>query len=261
MLRRGVRGAKMAACRSSTSTERDVAWVVLPILAALLLLSVGQMGVVVTAIQLKYRPARKSDLNGIAKLLTATFENVPEWNVIQWKMAEDGYKKQLKTRMEKLVKQGAKHALIVVANEDAGGEIAGFMELGTMPSPLPVLSTTTISTWQGIEIESKIRPEKPYLANVAIGRDYRRNKMGSKLVRLAMKISETWCVAEEGDAALYLAVDKDNVAAISMYDKLKFVRIIDETEKISNEALRKLQRKPRLYFQKVLGQVKSDSTS
>jgi ribosomal protein S18 acetylase RimI-like enzyme len=189
----GFRGAKMAACRSSTATERDVAWSVLPFLVALLF-SVGRMGVVVAAIQLKYRPARTTDLPGIAKLLTATFENVPEWNVIQWKMAEDGYKKQLETRMEKLVKQGAKHALIVAANEDAGGEIAGFMELGTMPSPLAVLSsTTTTTTWQGIEIETKIRPEKPYLANVAVGRDYRRNKMGSKLVRLAMKISETWC--------------------------------------------------------------------
>lgn len=207
----------------------------------------------VAASQLKYRPARTADLPGIAKLLTATFENVPEWNFIQWKMAEDGYKKQLETRMETLVKQGAKHALIVAANDDAG-EIAGFMELGTMPSPFPVLTT-----WQGIETE--VRPEKPYLANVAVGRDYRRNKMGSKLVRLAMKISETWCVSGEGDVALYLAVDKDNVAAINMYDKLDFVRIIDETEKISKEALQKLRRKPRLYFQKILGEIESDTTS
>lgn len=197
----------------------------------------------VSCLQLQYRPARTSDLPGIAKLLTATFEQVPEWNFIQWKMAESGYQRQLEKRMSSLVQAGAKHTLIVVATES--GEIAGFMELGTMPSPIPVKTV-----WEGIETES--RPEMPYLANVAVGEAYQRQKMGSKLVLLAEKLSKRWCDSDQQEPALYLAVDKDNKPAVNMYDTLGFVRFIDETDKLPAEALRKMKRKPRLYYQKVL---------
>jgi ribosomal protein S18 acetylase RimI-like enzyme len=153
--------------------------------------------------------------------------------------------------MSSLVQAGAKHTLIVVANTESG-EIAGFMELGTMPSPIPLMSQ-----WEGIEIET--RPEMPYLANVAIAEAYQRQKMGSKLVLLAEKLSKKWCdldmmhyEEQQQQPALYLAVDKDNLAAVNMYDKLGFVRIIDETDKLSGEALRKMKRKPRFYYQKVL---------
>jgi ribosomal protein S18 acetylase RimI-like enzyme len=194
-------------------------------------------------LQLQYRPARTSDLPGIAKLLTATFEQVPEWNFIQWKMAESGYQQQLGKRMSSLVQAGAKHTLIVVATET--GEIAGFMELGTMPSPIPVKTM-----WEGVETDS--RPEMPYLANVAVGQSYQRQRMGSKLVLLAEKLSKKWCATDLHEPALYLAVDTDNKAAVNMYDKLGFIRFLDETDKLSDKALRKMKRKPRLYYQKVL---------
>jgi ribosomal protein S18 acetylase RimI-like enzyme len=158
-------------------------------------------------------------------------------------MAVSGYQQQLEKRMSSLVQAGAKHTLIVVATES--GEIAGFMELGTMPSPIPVMIL-----WEGIETES--RPEMPYLANVAVGEAYQRQKVGTQLVLLAENLSKEWCNSDRHQPALYLAVDKDNKAAVNMYDKLGFVRFIDETDRLSGKALRKMKRKPRLYYQKVL---------
>ncbi len=70
-------------------------------------------------------------------------------------MAQDRYQRQLEKRMKSLVQAGAQHALIVAADENE--KIAGFMELGTMPLPIPV-----VTTWEGIE--TTIRPEMPYLA-------------------------------------------------------------------------------------------------
>jgi ribosomal protein S18 acetylase RimI-like enzyme len=208
-----------------------------------LVLLLIRLGSLVNALDLQFRPARTSDLPKIAKLLTETFEDVPYWNVLQRKMAENAYQTQLQNRMAGLVQQGAKHSLIVAVNQ-GNDEVAAFMELGTMPSPIPV---TTF--WEGQEIES--RPELPYLANLAVSDTCRRQQLGTKLVRLAMKIAEKWTT----DAALqvlYLAVDKENLAAVKMYEKLEFVCIIDETERLSDEQIRKLRRKHRLYFQKKL---------
>ena len=71
-------------------------------------------------------------------------------------MVQDNYKQQLEKRMKSLVEAGAQHALIVATDENE--KIAGFMELGTMPSPVPI---TVV--WEGIETPT--RPERPYLAN------------------------------------------------------------------------------------------------
>ena len=169
-------------------------------------------------------------------------------------MAQDRYQRQLEKRMKSLVQAGAQHALIVAADENE--KIAGFMELGTMPLPIPV-----VTTWEGIE--TTIRPEMPYLANLAVDKEYRRQKMGSKLVQLAIKISSKWYSTSsnaednEGNAAIYLAVEKENQAAVRLYNRLNFSPIIDETEKLSKQAQWKLKRKPRLYFEKKL--FESDS--
>jgi ribosomal protein S18 acetylase RimI-like enzyme len=48
---------------------------------------------------------------------------------------------------------------------------------------------------------------------------------------------------------MYLAVEKDNLPAVTLYDRLEFRRIIDETESLSQK---KRKRKPRLYFEKKL---------
>jgi ribosomal protein S18 acetylase RimI-like enzyme len=202
------------------------------------------------ASQIKYRTAKSSDISSISRLLIETFEgDIPSWNILQRKLAQDGYQKQLSKRMKELVQAGdTQHALIVAIDMDID-RVAGFMELGTMPSPVPIMTT-----WQGVETTS--RPEMPFLANLAVGEDYRRQQMGTKLVQLALKIAEKWSIdipsIQLENAAVYLAVEKENAAAVSLYDRLDFCRIIDETEKLSKEAQRKLKRKPRLYFERKL---------
>mmetsp|Transcript_26737 Transcript_26737/g.39546 ORF Transcript_26737/g.39546 Transcript_26737/m.39546 type:complete len:220 (-) Transcript_26737:447-1106(-) len=193
------------------------------------------------AIQLNYRTAKVVDLPGIAKLLTKTFEDdIPSWNILQSKIVENKYEKQLRKRMKELVQSpGVHHALVVACTNDTN-QIAGFMELGTMPSPLATCN------------ETKGRPERPYLANLAVDKDFRRQKMGSKLVELAILISAQWSMDKDVDAVIYLAVDKENKAAAQFYDNLEFCRVMDETERLSKRAQRKLKRKPRLYFERKL---------
>ena len=198
-----------------------------------------------------YRAAKSSDVTGIAKLLTETFEgeDIPSWNVLQRALKQDRYKQSLKKRLDM-----PQHAMIVAISED--DKIAGFMELGTLPSPVPV-----VITWNGVETQK--RPEMPYLANLAVDKDFRRQKIGTELVRLALKIACKWMEESDGgdddvgasnnNAAMYLSVEKENAAAVQFYEvRLNFARIIDETEKLSKEQQQKLQRKPRFYFEKKL---------
>ena len=256
-----------------------------------------------------YRKAKASDIPKIAKLLKETFDDEEEAIPFLWKMFRsqqilNQYQQQLEKRMEELVKAGAQHALIVAVaeeeKEETQNKIAGFMELGTLPSPIPIqnTNTTTTNTWMGVQETTTIatsRPEMPYLANVAVDKDYRRQRIGTKLVRLAIKIASKWypnvvkqqeqeqqqqqsgnkndedenktaektlrtettttatdTITTNENVALYLAVEKENRAAVRLYENMDFCKVIDETEKLSQPQLKKLQRKPRLYFERKL---------
>jgi ribosomal protein S18 acetylase RimI-like enzyme len=212
-----------------------------------------------------YRKARAEDLSGIASLLVETFDDcdtlikdkrkdkTPSWYF--WKKqrdpeesAQNDYVRQLERRMTL-----PQHMLIVGVDEQQGN-IAGFMELGTMPSPISITQKVVVPEGQPIEEGGdeaiSIRPERPYLANLAVDSNYRRQRMGTKLVQLAVKIATKWEneSAYRDTAAMYLAVERDNEAALSLYDNLKFTRVIDEAE-LSTSIQGKLNRKPRLYFE------------
>ena len=264
-----------------------------------------------------YRKAKASDIPKIAKLLKETFDDDEEeykkaipflWKMFRSQQIQNQYQQQLEKRMEELVKAGAQHALIVAVaeeeekeKEETQNKIAGFMELGTLPSPIPIqnTNTTTTNTWMGVQETTTIatsRPEMPYLANVAVDKDYRRQRIGTKLVRLAIKIASKWypdvvkqqeqqqsgnendenenkneraektlrtetttttttatdTITTNENVALYLAVEKENRAAVRLYENMDFCKVIDETEKLSQPQLKKLQRKPRLYFERKL---------
>jgi ribosomal protein S18 acetylase RimI-like enzyme len=190
------------------------------------------------SMNLKFRNARIDDISGIARLLCDTFDSISAWNLVGRKLAEDGYKQQLRGRMEELVWGGAQHAMIVACDSDNAEALAGFMELGTMPSAVPV-----IQTWEGEKTETY--PETPYLGNLAVADEYRRKKIGSRLVKLACKAAEKWTTESE-DPSIFLAVDFDNLPAIRMYGELGFDIIADE----SQEIMRRNDRKPRLFFRK-----------
>jgi len=214
--------------------------------------------------KISFRKARVDDMGQIATLMVDVFDEVPGWNVVQRKIAENGYKMQLGERME----SGC--TSMIVACDEIEDRIAAFLELGTMPSPVPV-----VTVWEGMETET--RPEIPYLGNLAVSPLYRRQKIGTRMVKLACRMAAKWSAplapgAEgegegEGGAkghehAIFLAVDADNFAAIRMYGALEFDIILDETQEISRPA----NRPPRLFFKKALGreavavqQVLSDS--
>lgn len=193
--------------------------------------------------KITFRKAKQSDLPEIANLLIQTFDvndmvkdsgdpSVVFGNNIPTK-SKEMYVEQLGKRMTL-----PQHILIVGVSDDG---IIGFMELGTMPSP--------ISTRRQIS-------EYPFLANLAVDAKFQRQKVGTKLVQLAVKIATKWCTTQDNnlipDAAMYLAVEKDNLPAVSLYDRLHFSRVVDETKKLDTETINKLQRKPRLYFEKKL---------
>jgi ribosomal protein S18 acetylase RimI-like enzyme len=217
-------------------------------------------------------------------------DTIPAWNILQRKLTLDGYRRQMEQRLE--LCRGGRHALIVAVNSNNQNDykknkknnnnnmIAGFMELGTMPSPVPI-QVNTNTTWNDVVVvvEKTIQPEMPFLANLAVDKKYRRCGVGTKLVQLAVKVSTKWCVDDNADdnaddidnvvdddvvirdyaaAALYLAVEKENSAAVRLYDGLNFCRVLDETEQTwsSKKLERKLkERKPRVYFERKLAVV------
>ena len=226
--------------------------------------------------KLSYRTAKPNDCTNIATLLMETFEGeeIPAWNIVQRKLTLQGYQRQIEKRMEMISsgQQQQNHALIVAVDDGNNNSIAGFMELGTMPPPI-VRNTNNDNEsdeGDGESEETKIRKvlkEYPFLANLAVDSKYRRQGIGTKLVQLALKVSTKWCSAaiegnkSDGDddddvlAAMYLAVDKDNSAAVQLYDNLDFCRVLDETEQtwVSKKLKQKLkERPPRLYFEKEL---------
>jgi ribosomal protein S18 acetylase RimI-like enzyme len=206
----------------------------------------------------KFRNAVRSDVKEIAKLLTTTFDNnVAAWDLVGKFMAKRGMEEQIMDRIVNLIEAGATHSMIVAVDDNKN--VAGFMELGTMPSPVP-----QTKIWEGVTHE--VRPEMPFLGNVAVHPNYRRQRIGSRMVKLAIKCAEKWYPIEEEERkdnvtvtataianprtfpALFLAVENSNLAAIKMYGKLNFDIVIDESMDMSTP----FGRTPRLYFRKIL---------
>jgi ribosomal protein S18 acetylase RimI-like enzyme len=110
-------------------------------------------------------------------------------------------------------------------------------------------STGSGSIWeQATEDADRVRNEQtkassrqdvPYLGNVAVATDSRRQGIGRRLVRIGMKVAEKW-----GDKQLCVAVDASNKPAILMYEKLKFSCVLNEEELITRSA----KRPPRLFM-------------
>ena len=187
---------------------------------------------------------QSADIKSVAILCAECFNGPFTFlDILSKKSSEDEYIKQLTDRYDNYVNKQAKHIMIVAENQNINSEkceIVGFMELGTMLSPI---SKKSIEIWEGIETEVESRPELPFLGNVAVDNSYQRKGIGTKLVKLALKCAKKW-----QDDFLFLAVESDNLAAIKLYGKLQFQIILDESENIS----RPLNRTPRLYFEKEL---------
>ena len=240
--------------------------------------------------RIQYRKATSADIPSISQLLMDVFEDdVPKWNFLERNKLYSKYQTSLARRMDTLVKNGAQHISLVATTaaeaalpdkeesatveESADCErIIGYMELGMLPSPL--------------ERGSK---EYPYLANLAVSTSYRKQQIGSKLVKLAERIASKWNAAnskkydeqesdyiddpsqlcnsadkhlqenppaEASKNVMFLAVDKDNLPAITLYNKLAYEMVLSEQVKVGIATQKQFEkvykRKPRLYFQKTL---------
>jgi ribosomal protein S18 acetylase RimI-like enzyme len=179
-----------------------------------------------TISQFTYRMARSDDLPAIAKLLNDAFEKTDEDTSGGTTAKEIEHK--LQQRMTEMKSASLPHAFLVATTATCGDEnsVAGFLELGTMPSPISMEKT-----WNGVQIST--RPELPYVANLVVDGSLRRQKVGYTMLQLAMKIGRKWCSSEPSSSSndshatefLFLSVDHDNQGALAFYERLNFERI------------------------------------
>jgi len=184
-----------------------------------------------------YRNVRESDIGGIAELVSETFDG--PFNALQAMQKSASYKNfldQFQARYDNFVKSGKKKHAMLVAVDESTQDLKGFLELGTLPSPIPV-----DVSWKGITMQ--ITTDIPYLGNVAVSSACRRQGIASKLIRIAEAYAEKW-----GDKHICAAVDCDNVNAISMYEKMNFEVVRDERDLIN----RNTNNAPRLFVLKKL---------
>lgn len=98
--------------------------------------------------------------------------------------------------------------------------VVGFVEIGMLPSPIK-----EEKEWNGVLTKATV--DVPYLGNLVVDNEWRRNGIASKMVRIVLKVAEKWQYEK-----LYLAVDFDNSNALSLYKKLGFDCILDEQDMI-----------------------------
>jgi len=174
---------------------------------------------------LRFRNVKAADVKPLAVLCAETFEGpFAIYEFLQRQRYEREYEEQLGERLTKLVGGGVKHAMILA--EDEKGAIAAFVEVGLLPSPVPI---------SGI---ADSRPDVPFLGNVAVAESERRRGVGTKLVRVAEKVAQKW-----SETAIFVAVDADNAPALGLYNKLGFVKVLDERDNINRRGKRVFLRK------------------
>jgi len=146
-------------------------------------------------------------------------------------MVINNHKTQLENRYNEKVNGAMSHSMIVGTSDD---EVVSFLEVGLLPSPIPVKVS-----WNGVETDTTT--DVPYLGNVLVSEAYRRQGIGSNLIKIGLKVAEKWKYDK-----LYLAVDIDNEIALGLYKKLGFEVILDERDLIN----RNINKKCRLFMAK-----------
>jgi predicted N-acetyltransferase YhbS len=137
--------------------------------------------------KLSYRTAKPSDIQEIARLLNDDDDD--DADVVG--TMED----QLNRRMNDMLtqKDAQPHAfLVATTSEDptpsSSSTVVGFIELGTMPSPIMMEKE-----WNEVTIST--RPELPFVANLVVAKSIRRQKVGYTLIQLALKVTFTYCTS------------------------------------------------------------------
>lgn len=232
----------------------------------------------------RYRTVKESDLPDITELLEESFESPksqtskPWWtNALQLSTgASESQKKnyfKLKRRWMDMVQNVNVPHTWIVAESIENSKIVGFMELGSMQTPFSNTESAAITVQEAKVSTTEqdgtplpplndsvsiitCRVERPFLANLAVSAAYRRQGIATTLVQLALKISRKWLdddMLPEGDkssVSMCLGVDKDNEVAKRLYTSLDFTMVFDETQSLPPQVLNRLNRPPRLYYEK-----------
>jgi len=220
-----------------------------------LLLLFGQLAVVVISLSttattvggigtrptLTYRNLQEADLDRVADLVSEVFDGPFErdsWNVLEVLKKKKSLFRQrteLQRRFERITSGKELHAMYVVTEDEpeldayqsaaAGregskGYVVGFVEIGMLPSPIK-----EEKEWNGVTAKSTV--DVPYIGNLVVNKEWRRNGIASKMVRIALKVAEKWQYEK-----IFLAVDFDNSKALNLYRKLGFECILDEQDMI-----------------------------
>ena len=116
-------------------------------------------------------------------------------------------------------------------------------------------------------VSTSTHVERPFLANLAVSKDHRRQGIATTLVQVALQQARKWKPSsttigndddddddqdDESSWSMFLGVSHDNEVAISLYKRLNFTLALDETNALSLKMLKRLKRSPRLYFEKNL---------
>eukprot|EP00638_Chattonella_subsalsa_P013577 CAMPEP_0117807168 /NCGR_PEP_ID=MMETSP0948-20121206/19095_1 /TAXON_ID=44440 /ORGANISM="Chattonella subsalsa, Strain CCMP2191" /LENGTH=168 /DNA_ID=CAMNT_0005641967 /DNA_START=398 /DNA_END=901 /DNA_ORIENTATION=- len=105
------------------------------------------------------------------------------------------------------------HALIVAESKKTGA-VAGFVEVGFLPSPPQYPAEKEM--WMGVEFEKQ--KEVPYLANLAVDKFYKRQGLGAALVKVgAEMVFKSW-----NEKEVFVAVSNSNTPAINLYQNMGF---------------------------------------
>ena len=172
-----------------------------------------------------YRNAQLEDIDQISQLCSVTFDGPFDWYmVLQKAQSLERFRLQLSTRFYSFVESGLKHAMFVAVKNNA---VIGFVEIGMLPPPTRKPDGTMNAT------------DYPYLGNLAVNKEERRQGIGRKLVKLGIKVANKW-----GDDKLFAAVKMDNIEAVRLYESLGFTLFLDE----SNEINRSSVNPPRLFY-------------
>jgi len=105
--------------------------------------------------------------------------------------------------------------------------VIGFVEIGMLPPPSQWFNGSSNVT------------DFPYLGNLAVSTEERRQGIGRKLVKLGIKVASKW-----GDDKLFAAVKIDNMEAVRLYESLGFTLFLDE----STDIYRSSTKPPRLFY-------------
>lgn len=147
-----------------------------------------------------------------------------------------------------------------------GEKIVGFLEVGWLPSPVPIRAINE-------SVSSKKLIQVPYLGNLAVDNQFRRNKIATKLVFVTQNLVRKWNISSNDEleydiqsdfeSSLFVAVESENIAALKFYERIGFDLVYDDITEIENiyleqkrsisdliSAIEKLNSEENLYYSK-----------